>query len=83
MLIWKAKSSLLVKFFLCVWVLSIYLIDLVYESNLRANLVRVEFEKTMETEQDVLDASKDIFVWQGTGIYNAFKFATTPVRQQV
>ena len=69
--------------FLAFWILSATLLTYAYDSNLRANLIKIEYEKAVETDRDLLETGTNIFISPGSEIYNMFHDATTPVRQAI
>lgn len=44
------------------WIVVAFFLIAFYECNLRANLVVVEFEKPIDTEQDILDRGVELHV---------------------
>ena len=66
----KAPRSLRTLF--RVWIAMTFLLLASYECNLRANLVVVEYEKPVDTEQDILDRNLELHVSKVT-IYRLYK----------
>lgn len=69
--------------FLVVWLMSVLLVSYYYESNLRAHLVRIDYQPGVETEKDILDQNRDLYMFDGTEVYNELARATTLTRQKL
>ena len=58
-------------------------LDFAYEGSLRASLMRVKYEDSIETAQDILDTGTDLFMSPGSEMFNMFSKSVVPVRQAI
>jgi hypothetical protein len=69
--------------FLIFWLLSANFIIFSYECNLRANIVKVAYEKPINTEQDVYDAGLELYLPLGTATGVHFRDSVVPIKQKL
>lgn len=63
------------------WLVYALFMSMAFECNLRAHLIKVDFEKPIDTEQDLIDSGKDWFIPQGTSAELMYKFSDAETRK--
>lgn len=74
----KVKSMWILTAF---WLVFVFFINASFECNLRAYLMRTDFEKSVETMDDVLTMNKELHIPPGTIVMTLFSNSPIPVQQ--
>ncbi len=75
-------SNLSLNAFLTCWLAYCLFVLAFYECNLRAHLMAKTYEKPVESEQDILDLNKRLFLPRGTHYPGLFKDSPFPEQRK-
>jgi hypothetical protein len=54
-----------------------------YECNLRANIVKVEYEKAIITEDDLYNAGRDLYIPFGSTVDSYYRLSVIPIKRKL
>ncbi|TRY80814.1 hypothetical protein TCAL_09276 [Tigriopus californicus] len=80
---WRFNVFKATKVLIPLWLIFILFLDFFYESNLRAHLIAIEYDKPVDTVQDLLDRGMALYLPRFTGFVGNFKSSTNPAYREL